>query len=189
MRISLLIFASLGLISSAAVIAEAPSAAASPPSGAAALNEVATWEPRTLKNFGGVRGPSCDDLVENVRFALLALGVRDLHINERGCLGLANGMSVAFKSVDATFSVLAPVNKSDGQARSNMVEARWQTVEMHTANWNLSNCADAKYVTQKVLPLFSTRDVKDISKAVCAKSGVALRAQVLVPMQPLADAR
>ncbi|MGC1459239.1 MAG: hypothetical protein WA825_13260 [Steroidobacteraceae bacterium] len=186
MRICLLLIASLSLISSAAVIAQTPSAAASPPSGAAALNVLATWEPRTLKNFATMGVPDCDDLVEYVRFALLSLGAQNLHIDQRGC----RGPSGPFRSVDATFSVLAPANKSDGQASGHTVEARWQTVEIQAeTNSDLSNCGHARYVTRKVLPLFSARDVKDISTAVCDKFGVGLRAQVLVPAQPLADAR
>jgi hypothetical protein len=196
MRISLLIFASLGLISSAAVIAETPSAAASPPAGAAALNKVATWKPRTLKNFGGTSVVSCELLVGDLRALLLQLGARasDLHIDDRGCTShnITRDDIVVFRSVDATFSVLAPANKSAAEARGDMVEARWQTVEMgpgEAGDTGLRSCAYLKYVTQKVLPLFSRRHVKLISKAVCDKTDVGLRAQVLVPLQPLADTR
>src|ERR1700733_6524174 len=187
MRISVLIFASLGLICSAAVIAETPSAAASPPAGAAASNKVATWKPRTLKNFGGTSVVSCEWLVGDLRFLLLQFGARasDLHIDDRGCTShdVTRDDIVVFRSVDATFAVLAPANKSHGEARGDMVEARWQTVEMgpeDAGDTGLRSCAYLKYVTQKVLPLFSRRHVKLISKAVCDKTDVGLRAQVLV---------
>lgn len=187
MRILLLIFTSLGLISSAAVIADTPSVAASPPDGAAAL-EVATWQPRTLKDFGTIDTASCDGLVAHVRFVLLQLGARDLHIDQRGCTDVThNSFIVAFRSVDATFSVLTPANKSDGKARGDIVEARWQTVEMHPGD--MEGCGYLKYVTQRVVPLFATREVKLISDAACNKTDVGLRAQVLMPAQPLADAR
>ncbi len=177
MRISLLIIASLGLVSSAVVIAETPSAAASPPAGAAALDVVAMWEPRTLKDFVG--GGSCDLLVDNARFLLLQLGAHDLKIDQRSCP--VNG------TVDATFAVLAPANKSAGTARG--VAARWQIVEMHPGDYTVGGCAYLKYVTKTILPLFSARDVKLISNAACNKTDVGLRAQVLVPVQSLADAR
>jgi hypothetical protein len=180
MRISLLIIASLGLISSAVDIAQTPSAAASPPAGAAALDVVAMWEPRTLKDFGD--GGSCDLLVDHARFMLLQLGAHDLKIDPRRCLG-----DGGYRTVDVTFWVLAPANKSNGTTRG--VAARWQIVEMHPGDFMLSGCAYLKYVTQTILPLFSTRDVKLISNAVCNKTDVGLRAQVLVPVQPLADAR
>jgi hypothetical protein len=153
--------------------------------GAAALNEMATWEPRTLKHFATVNGASCDYLVERIRFELLQLGARDLKIDERDCLAKAN-IYAATKGVDATFSVLVPANKSDGTARGDLVQARWQIVEFHRGDFVLSGCADLNYVTLKVLPLFSTRDIKNISKSVCDKTDVGLRAQVLMPTQPLA---
>ena len=186
MRICLLLIASLSVISCGAAIAETPSAAASPPAGAAASNVLATWEPRTLKNFATMVGPPCDDLIKYVRFTLLSLGAHDVHIDQRGC----RGPSGLVRSIDATFWVLAPVSKSIDQASGHMIAARWQTVEIQAAtNWDFSTCGSARYVTLKVLPMFSTRDVKDISTAACDKFGVGLRAQVLVQAQPLADAR
>jgi hypothetical protein len=104
----------------------------------------------------------------------------DLKIDPRRCLG-----DGGHRTVDATFWVLAPANKSDGTTRG--VAARWQIVEMHAGDFILSGCAYLKYVTQTILPLFSTRDVKLISNAVCNKTDVGLRAHVLVPVQPLAD--
>jgi len=168
-RISLLIIASLGLISSAVVIAQTPSAAASLPAGAAALDVVAMWEPRTLKDFAD--GGSCDLLVDHARILLLQFGAHDLKIDPRRCLG-----DGPYRTLDATFWVLAPANKSDGTTRG--VAARWQIVEMHPG---LSGCAYLKYITQTILPLFSSRDVKLISNTVCNKTDVGLRAQVLVP--------
>ncbi len=130
--------------------------------------------------------PPCDDLIKYVRFTLLSLGAHDVHIDQRGC----RGPSGLVRSIDATFWVLAPVSKSVDQASGHTIAARWQTVEIQAAtNWDFSTCGSARYVTLKVLPMFSTRDVKDISTAVCDKFGVGLRAQVLVQAQPLADAR
>ena len=185
MRISLLIFASLGLICSTSDFAQAPSAATSLTAHAGGLGEVATWEPRTLKGFGKLVGASCDDLVEQLTFVLQNLGARDLKIDQRGCVRRET-------SVDATFSVLARENKSDVNANVAMIEARWQIVEIKInppGHLAFSDCAGLRYITQKVLPLFSTRDVKLISNSVCNKTDVGLRAEVLVPVQQSADAR
>jgi hypothetical protein len=75
-------------------------------------------------------------------------------------------------------------------ARGALVEAHWRTVELRLGlahrgesgavlGLGLEGCAYLKYVTEKVLPLFSTRDVKAISKEVCEATDVGLRAQVL----------
>ena len=128
MRTSLLIIASLGVISSAVVIAQTPSTAASPQAGAAALDVVAMWEPRTLKSFGG--DGSCDLLVDHARFMLLQLGAHDLKIDARRCLG-----DGGYRTVDATFWVLAPANKSD--SITSGVAARWQIVEMHPGDYTV----------------------------------------------------
>ena len=114
-------------------------------------------------------------LVDHARFMLLQFGAHDLKIDARRCLG-----DGPYKTLDATFWVLAPANNSDGTTRG--VAARWQTVEMHPGDATVGGCAYLKYVTQTILPLFSARDVKLISNAVCNKTDVGLRAQVLVPV-------
>ena len=100
--------------------------------------------------------------------------------------------------------MLVPANKSNGKARGEIVEARWQIVEMRRGDvppgketgelaplgTEFESCADLKYVTQTILPLFSARDVKLISNAVCNKTDVGLRAEVLVPAtQQLKESR
>jgi len=50
----------------------------------------------------------------------------------------------------------------------------------------LVDCSYLEYVTKKVLPLFTTRSVKLISPADCAKIKVGLSAQVLMPPQQVA---
>jgi hypothetical protein len=74
--------------------------------------------------------------------------------------------------------VLAPIGKTGKDAGGPSVEARWQTVQLSPGD-----CDYLEYVTGKVLPLFSTREVKLIPKAGCEKYGVGLSAQVLKPVQ------
>jgi hypothetical protein len=85
--------------------------------------------------------------------------------------------------------VLAPANKSDGEAKGDMVEARWQAVEVGPGDTVLRSCAYLKYVTQTILPLSSARNVKLIPDGVCYKA-VGLHAEVLVPAtQKLEESR
>jgi hypothetical protein len=146
---------------------------------------------------------SCDELEGELRFLLLRLGARasDLHVDERGC-------RKELTLIDATFSVLVRADKTGQNAAGALAEARWQTVELATGFANAPDtlvrsqvprfspagtairfyrtCGYLEYVTKKVLPLFPVRDVKLISNAVCDKTGVGLRAQVLEPTEQLA---
>jgi hypothetical protein len=200
MRISLLILASLALVSSATVMAETPSAATAVPSSeAAGSTQTATWTQRKLLQFSppsfyvpangyetNTHFLSCDEVVNRLTFVLQQLGARagDLAVDQRDC---RRGGPMA-KSVDVTFSVLAPPDASK-PAAGVPVEARWQIVQLGGADVDLGDCAFLRYVTLKILPLFSTRNVKLIAPADCARVGVGLRAEVLRPAQQLADTR
>jgi hypothetical protein len=210
MRIQLrMLIATIAFLASATAAA-ADTAATAAPSGSAQSIRTAVWIPHKLHNFGVPDVPaefsghvSCDDLVGELRSLLLRLGARasDLQIDYRGCRR-------ELTLVDATFSVLAPADKTGRNAAGTLAEARWQTVELATGNGNAPDtlvrsqfpplssdgieirryrtCAYFKYVTNTVLPLFSARDVKVISNAVCDKTGIGLRAQVLEPVQQVA---
>jgi hypothetical protein len=184
MRIQLpMLIATIAVISSAAAAA-AETATSVAPFGPAQASQTAVWTTRTLHNFGGF-SDSCDALVEELRVLLLELGARasDLYIDQHGCRREVT-------LIDATFSVLMPVDKA-GKNEAGTLEAGWQILELKT---NLErptmtpvhhiiyrNCAGLEYVTKTVLPLFAARDVKLISKAICDKTGVGLRAEVLTP--------
>jgi hypothetical protein len=193
MRIPLLmLIAIFGLVASATVIAETPSPAAAPPAKAAALNEAATWQPRKLVNFSvlltdAYPDNTCEVLMQRLTFVLLQLGARasNLAIDARGCTAHQPN---EYKSVDASFSVLVPTDKTGNSATGAFADARWQTVELR-ANGAVATCAWLKYVTEKVLPLFSARDMKLIPETVCEQADIGLRAQVLKPTQESADAR
>jgi hypothetical protein len=201
MRVPTLMLVSSAFVLSAPVMADAPSTAASPPSTAAKSIQAASWQPRALKNFGTEGTASCDDLTQKVTSILLEFGARgsDLHVDQRGCIGTPEG-ATGFRSVNATFSVLVPTDKAENSAGGTLVEAQWQTVELRPGPSNIASlqlrpgppdipgCKYIEYVAQKVLPLFSFRDAKEVPSAMCDKIGVGLRAQVLKPAQQLAAA-
>ena len=197
MRIQLrMLVATIAFIASAtAAAADTPTTVA--PSGSAQSSQTAVWRTRTLHKFGipDVRSveaprqlPSCDELVEELKFLLLQLGAQasDLRIDERGC-------REDLRLVDATFSVVSPTDKTGGNAAGTLAEAHWQIVELKTNTDRPTmtpihrifyrDCAELEYVTKTVLPLFAVRDVTLISTAICDKTGVGLRAEVLMPTQ------
>jgi hypothetical protein len=92
------------------------------------------------------------------------------------------------KSIDVTFSVLAPIDTT-AKAAGAPVAAHWQTVQLGGSDVQLGDCAFLKYTTLKVLPLFSTRNVKLIPPDVCAKVGVGLHAEVLKALPDQAASR
>jgi hypothetical protein len=149
----------------------------------------ATWTQRKLLNFSpppnyspgvgyasNAQFISCDQIIERVQFILVQLGARpdDMRVDQRDC---RRGQSTV-RSVDVKFSVLAATDDAAKPAGAP-VEAHWRTIEFGGADVGLGDCAFLRYVTFKVLPLFSTRNVKLISPDVCTKVGVGLRAEVL----------
>jgi hypothetical protein len=183
----LMLIAALGLVGSATAAAAAT---------AADSTQSATWTQRKLLRFSppsnyvpangylsNTHFMSCDELIDRVKFVLLQLGARpdDILVDQRDCR--RGGVEV--RSVDVTFSVLAPTDSAGRPAAGPPIEARWQTVRLGGADVQLGDCAFLKYVTLKVLPLFSTRNVKLIPTHVCANVGVGLSAQVLkAPQEP-----
>ena len=172
MRTSLLI-----LIAAAGLVGAATAAADS--------NETAVWTQRKLLHFihppvidsetGEWKEASCDQLYTTVNFVLRQLGARssDLVVDERPCYA-----SASLRSIDVTFSVLAPTGNRVINPSWELVPAHWKTVELQ------GDCRFLQYVTQKVLPLISTKDAKYISMNDCNRlGGIGLYAKVLVPTQ------
>jgi hypothetical protein len=197
MRIQrLTLIVTLNLVISTGAAGATPVATTSS-SRAAESVQAASWsQPMTIENSVDLPGHTCDDFKGELRFVLLQLGARasDLKVNSnRYCL------------LRATFSVLVPADQTGKNAAHAMAEARWQTVELRTgtvvsgklltfrdtpgsqlqASYDRT-CGYFVQVTNRILPLFTARDVKLISSAVCDKTGVGLRAEVLMPAQQLA---
>jgi hypothetical protein len=187
MRIKLLmLLASFGLLASAAAAAAAP----------VDLTQPATWTQRKLRDFSppsdyipangylsNTHFLSCDELIDRTRFLLQQLGARNIVVDQRDC----RREGVMVRSLDVTFSVLAPIDGSAKSATGAPVDAQWKTIEMGGADVQIGDCAFLKYAAIKILPLFATRDVKLIPEADCARLGIGLRAQVLKPTQMLVD--
>jgi hypothetical protein len=152
---------------------------------AADSTQTAVWTQRKLLHFvhpavinsetGEWTDISCDQIYDNVNFVLRQLGARasDLVIDQRPC-----HTSGYLRSIDVTFSVLAPTENRVANPSWELVPAQWKTVALR------GNCQFLEYVTQKVLPLLSTKDAKYISLHDCNRlGGIGLYAKVLVPAQ------
>ena len=84
-------------------------------------------------------------------------------------------MATALRSVDVTFWTLAARDPAAGNVSDAGVQAHLKTVALR------GDCVYLQYITQKVLPLFATRNAKRIPRAVCERLGVGLYAQILMP--------
>jgi hypothetical protein len=171
-----ILLASLGVCASATV-------------GAADSVETAVWKTRKLENFtlplvvnsenGPLQEASCDQIYDTAKVLLLHLGARasDMRADMRSCYGYSQQ-----RSIDVSFSVLAPIKKPKDREAGPLVEGHWERV---TLNGNCRFLADA---TRKILPLFTTANVKLISADDCARLGVGLYAQILKAPQAEASA-
>jgi hypothetical protein len=152
---------------------------------AADSSQTAVWTQRKLLHFvhpavinsetGEWTDISCDQLHDNVIFVLRQLGARasDMVVDERPC-----HTSGLLRSMDVTFSVLAPAGNGASNPSWQLVPAQWKTVTLR------GNCQFLEYITQKVLPLISTKDAKYISLNDCSRlGGIGLYTKVLVPAQ------
>jgi hypothetical protein len=166
-----------------------------------AAGQPAVWTPRKLVNFSppvignarSLNSASCDQLIERLRPVLLHLGARasDLKFDQRNCQ-IRGGEN----TIDVAFSVLAPAGDARNAA-GTQADATWQIVELRTNQDKIQSrlgfslpltCAYLDYVTMKVLPLFSIRYATQISRDVCSRTDIGLRAQVLKPTPQLAAA-
>jgi hypothetical protein len=166
---------------------------------AAEAGQTAVWTPRKLVNFspplvanaGSLSPASCDQLIQRLRPVLLHLGARasDLKFDDHNCHTRAGK-----NTIDVAFSVLEPADDVRNPAGAE-ADASWQIVELRTNEDKIQSrsgfslpftCAYLDYVTMKVLPLFSIRYAKQISRDICDRTDVGLRAQVLKPKPQLA---
>ena len=157
----------------------------------AALSQSAVWTTRTITEFSppstyvpangyesNTSSLSCDQLDDKAKLLLQQLGARDISFDDRNC---RNKNANEIVTIDLTFSVLTPTGSVVMTAAGAAVPAHWRTIAMKGVDSN--NCAFLYYVTRKVLPAFSTKNVKLIPKADCARMGVGLYAQMLVPAE------
>ncbi len=135
---------------------------------------------------------SCEGLQDTVTSVLLQLGARKsgMSLRQTGCAGGFNVPSPN-PGVSGSFYVLEPASSST----PNAVDAEWQTVNVHIGSADASSTGRGKagtcelidQVKQKILPLFTTREVKFDSHCfpnTLSIKGSALQAQVLKPRAP-----
>jgi hypothetical protein len=178
----------LGL--AALVLPGAPAIAADAPTPSAEA-QPAVWTPKEL-NFvymGFTSHYSCDGLRDRMRQALLILGARaDLAIGPYGCTA-PDGRPDPFPGVHVRMNVLTPApaggsGAAGGQSAATL-PAQWKKVELRLGTDALDqsgNCELLEQIRQKVLPLFTTRNVDFSSNCVpkqLSAGGNWLRAEVL----------
>jgi hypothetical protein len=127
---------------------------------------------------------SCQGLRERVRDMLLQLGARpsDLSVREIGCTTGFSQPDPA-PSVGGTFYVLEPASASTEQP----IDAAWQRVNVRVGQPGLDTagqCELVEQVKQRLLPLFSTRNVAFQRRCIPHKltpGGSSLSVDVLKP--------
>lgn len=152
-------------------------------------SQAAVWTQRELWFVyqGFTTHYSCDGLRDKVRVVLLDLGARkkDLQVLESAC-SVSPGLPDPFPGVRIKMSVLTPADKaSDGQ---HIVAAHWKPVALKVDDYHYTNdsgeCELVEQVHDKILPLFTTRNLDYRSECVPhqgAATGPSLQLEVLFP--------
>ena len=172
------------LLLSAAVLAE--------PQGAVAASGApvdAVWAPREL-NFtflGFTAHYSCDGLQARMQKVLLMLGARptDLQVLPGPCAA-SYGRPDEFPTVRVKMNVLVPATAENTRADTPPVPAHWKRVNLTASKDVVKEAGDCELVEQlkqRVLPLFTTRDIDYMSTCIphqLTVGGTRLTTQVLV---------
>jgi hypothetical protein len=163
---------------------------AAPARAAEQADTQAVWTPKeaSFTYMGFTTRYSCEGLVSKVKSVLLSLGARrsDLKVYGTGCL--EPGRPAPAPGVKVRMNVLVPAgSSSDGAAA---VTAHWKPVRVQLNADPLAEsgeCELVEQIKQKLLPLFSTRDVEfkpDCVPHQLSPRGTRLSAEVLVTEQP-----
>jgi hypothetical protein len=155
------------------------------------LNETAFWASRKLMIYE--RNPptvfpdgspgGCEGYRQDIQSLLLDLGARssDLDVQKYGC--------PARLGVSATFSALEPNDNNSPFLAGRLINAHWETIniKVEPAGETVEPCNGMKDIRDKVLPMFSTRQVEEIRARRGGASGLecTIRLQVLKPGQAL----
>ena len=148
--------------------------------------QAAVWTPKELSFvfMGFTAHYSCDGLRDKIRHVLGKLGARsDFKVDYYGCSS-PYGTPDPFPGVRIKMQVLQPAAVNDTSAE--VVGARWQRTSLHLDKdpvWEASDCELLEQIRQKILPLFTTRNVDFASNCVPhqASLGTHLSADLLVP--------
>lgn len=153
--------------------------------------QAAVWSQKEFKFVyqGFTTKYSCDGLRDKMRSILLEFGARkqDLKISDWGCAG-RSGVPDPFPGVAVKMSVLVPADGA-GASGERALPSHWQAVKLKLDSSSLSEageCELVEQVKQKVLPLFTTRNVDFRTDCVphqLTPGGTELTAEVLAPDQ------
>ena len=150
-------------------------------------SEAAVWTPKeaSFTYMGFTTKYSCEGLVGKVKSVLLSLGAQreGLTVYGTGC-AVSAGRPAPLPGVKVRMKVLVPA--AEGNATGDTVPAHWKPVQVQLNSDPLGEageCELVEQIRQKLLPLFSTRDVE--FKPTCVPhqlnpGGTRLRAQVLM---------
>jgi hypothetical protein len=173
-----------------------PSLAAAADAGASAAQtaapaEFAVWTPKKVEftYMGFTTHYTCDGLRDTIREMLLQLGARkdDLEVSETPCSGIPDRPN-PFPGVRIKMSVLQPAPAQLG-ADVKMVEAHWKPVKLPYRETGINaagQCELIEQFNQKILPLFTTRNVDVRTTCVphqLSPLGTKLQAEVLITDQ------
>jgi len=145
----------------------------------------AVWTAKELRfvYMGFTSHYSCDGLRDKIRVILTDFGARDdLQVSEGPCTDL--GRPTRFPGVNIKINVLQPAGDATD---SSVVAAHWKRVQLPgpgDAVRQAGDCELVEQVKQKILPLFSTRNV--VFKQNCIPyqltvNGSSLSLEVLKP--------
>jgi hypothetical protein len=179
-------------VTKAALLAAVVAAGVSAASAADEPGQPAQWTPKEFQFIyqGFTTHYSCDGLHDKVQNILKQLGAReDSKVYYLGCTA-SIGRPDPFPGVRAKMSVLQPVPASEAASPRDptaIVPAHWQRVKLKLDVDPLSEAGDCELVEQvkqKILPLFTTRNVEfkpDCIPHQLTVGGTTLSADVLMP--------
>ena len=153
----------------------------------------AVWVPKEFKFTyqGFTTKYSCDGLRDKIRTVLLNLGARkDLQVNSWGCAG-PSGVPDPFPGVTVKMNVLVPADVATSSAEA-AVPSHWKPMKLQLDRSPLSEageCELVEQVKQKILPLFTTRNVDFKNNCIphqLSPGGTLLSAEVLTADQTTA---
>lgn len=150
----------------------------------AAGAQPAVWAPKELQfvYMGFTARYSCDGLRDKIRHVLGELGARaGYEVDYSGC-STPFGKPDPFPGVRIRMHVLQPAGDRD----TDIVVARWQRVDLRLNKdpvWEATDCELLEQIREKILPLFTTRNVDFGSNCVPHQAylGTHLSADLLVP--------
>jgi hypothetical protein len=157
----------------------------------------ALWTAKKLQftYMGFTARYSCDGLSDKVKKVLLELGARaDLKVTPTGCSG-GFGRPSRFPGVSATVQVLQPVGDQTPGPDTAVIATHWKNVVVAPKGEPLNaagDCELTEQIKQRILPLFTTRNVDYSSTCIPNQlqvGGTRLSADVLIADPPAAPAK